>query len=1230
MYKQADKAMTEKQLKDIFQLPFAFQNWKPIFEDIFPVIEYLHTPAPVDDSSGKTKSILQIGTVRLLNNRNIILLQAEVKRNIQIVKNRRELRDIAARFIDQTNNHGILIFYFSEDKKQVDYRLSLISRVSEIDEDGQFQKFETAKKRYTYVLGKNESGTTAAKRLLELSAKSKQKNAVDLKDVVEAFSVEALNKDFFIRYKKQFEKFSGYLAQDKRIASKIFKVKEGKTKEEQAKNEKPIRDFTKKLLGRIVFLHFLQKKGWLGCLADTEKWIDGDKFFIQNLFRNYKDQKHFHSECLKELFFNTLNNNRRKNFIFSITKTRVPYLNGGLFDDDMPATQEIDFPIDYFKDLFGFFDQYNFTIDENSPEEHEVGIDPEMLGHIFENLLEENREKGAFYTPKEIVHYMCQESLIQYLQTHLGKHKAIEDFIRTGSIGDKKDKNNFIVKNAKQIEELLDDVKICDPAIGSGAFPMGILQEIFKAKTALDLTLDRAKAKKDIIQNTIYGVDIEKGAVDIARLRFWLALVVDEEGPQPLPNLDYKIMQGNSLLEQFDDIDLKFEKKKFEIKIVKAVDLFGRPVDPQTSITEFLQTKQAIAKFSVKELEDKYFNSNNSEEKESIRAKIEEFEKEFISAQLKEKEDNIKEQLKSKQREMELDLAAATSSAMRNHVLKGRRAKEIDKLKAELERIKDNKKRLAAIEPEQKPYFLWHLYFMDVFDKGGFDIVIGNPPYIQLQKMGEDCDDLEKASYDTYTRTGDIYCLFYEQGNNLLKDDGVLTFITSNKWMNAAYGKHLRKYLLEDTNPLLLIDFSKTVVFPAAVVFVNILMFRNESNNNQMNGVKAQADFQIGKTPLADYVNEKSVELKNLNDDNWSVAEKLDFEITKRVEEVGIAIKNWDLKFFRGITSGFTHAFHITEDDRATLIRQDKKSKEIIKPLLRGKDIKRWKYDYQKLYIINSHNGVREENIPRIDVENDYPAIYKYLLQFYDKKSPKAVRNEDGTYQTLKDRQDQGDHWTNLRNCAFIQEFEREKIIWIEISDRANYCLDTEGHYLTNSAYFITGKNLKYLLALLNSRLMDFYFFQKTAQIAGGRKRYTKQYVELLPIPQLDDEILIRKFEIIVEYLIFLNDVTKPQVNPYTENTKLAPVFEDVLNMMVYELYFKDHMKEEEIDVLKYIDTEKLFKDLSTYKEDEEKKSIISKAYSKLQEQDNPIRNRIISSNIKSKDIIRRVNSTTH
>jgi len=273
------------------------------------------------------------------------------------------------------------------------------------------------------------------------------------------------------------------------------------------------------------------------------KWENGEKRFMQQLFNDFSDKAHFHSKCLTKLFFETLNI-RRNNDVFEVEGlegklygSRVPYLNGGLFDTDKPeGVLKIDFPEKYFIDLLDFFEQYNFTIDENSPDDHEVGIDPEMLGHIFENLLEENRDKGPFYTPKEVVQYMCKESLIQHLSSHFNNRLDISLFLRSHVVSDElAEKDNAVLLN-----ELLDKIKVCDPAIGSGAFPIGMLQEIFEAKRFIYPYLKTSKdfnpsqIKKDIIQKSIYGVDIEKGAVDIAQLRFWLSLVVDEENPRPV------------------------------------------------------------------------------------------------------------------------------------------------------------------------------------------------------------------------------------------------------------------------------------------------------------------------------------------------------------------------------------------------------------------------------------------------------------------------------------------------------------------------------------------------------------------------------------------------------------------------------------------------------------------------------------------------------------------------
>jgi len=559
------------------QQPYLQSSWQVWLQFIFGQQISIETQAEkIVIQKGNAISIERFASITLSDDKNIAVLDIKTTKDIQIARNRVALREIVFKLIDQDKYHGLIVFYHSEDAKQLDYRLSFISSQTSIDEEGNFTTQSTNAKRYSFILGANESCNTATNRLLDLKNRVPKFKAfelqkgISLKNVTDTFSVEALNHEFFKKYKDiHYKRFWEYIANNDAYAAVLLLNKE---ETELAKQQKPIRDFVKKMLGRIVFLHFLQKKGWMGCPADSEAWKGGDKMFMLNLFENCTTKENFYSNILTTLFYETLNKKRKGDVAAkALTPSplvrvgvRIPFLNGGLFDDDLPQTNTFNFPVEYFKDLFDFFSQYNFTIDENSPEEQEVGIDPEMLGHIFENLLEENKDKGAFYTPKEIVHYMCQESLIQYLRTHLPEctedesqaTKAIEVFIRKDTIGDRAEKKNYIVANAKRIVAILDRVKICDPAIGSGAFPMGMLQEIFKAKTTLDLTLDKAQVKKEIIQNSIYGVDIEKGAVDIARLRFWLSLIVDEDEPQPLPNLDYKIMQGNSLLESFEQIDL--------------------------------------------------------------------------------------------------------------------------------------------------------------------------------------------------------------------------------------------------------------------------------------------------------------------------------------------------------------------------------------------------------------------------------------------------------------------------------------------------------------------------------------------------------------------------------------------------------------------------------------------------------------------------------------------------
>jgi len=668
-----------------------------------------------------------------------------------------------------------------------DYRFTFTAKSTEFDEEeGDFKNIETDAKRFTYILGKNESCKTAANRFWELSS---NKDKATIKEVEQAFSVERLNKEFFDKYKAFYEDFVQH------ITGKRFEKEKGKWVEKTkgkaipehktvfGSDDKMARNFVKLLLGRLVFIQFLQKKGWMGVPESSKKWVDGDKEFTLNYFKSCKKQDKFHSDYLYKLFYNAFNTPNRPNDVFGFTGTRVPYLNGGLFEIEHKKTELINFPAQYFNDLLDFFGQYNFTIDENDPLDHEVGIDPEMLGHIFENLLEDNKDKGAYYTPKPVVQYMCQESLIQYLQTYLNRkskwpadsHEAgdllvgIQNFVR-------KKEASAIIDYDEDFAQALKEVKICDPAIGSGAFPMGLLNEIFYCMHVLhDANPDTVEhvwqmknwspdiVKKNIIQHSIYGVDLEKGAVDIARLRFWLSLIVDEKEPYPLPNLDFKIMQGNSLLESYEGIDLsQITGVKTQVTEV-SVDLFGNPLNSQVTIFD----TSHIDESNITELIEQYFSAQNPDEKHSLKSQIDTIIHKHIDFNLEFEENKIHVRIANLERDIKgNDLKSANSKAD-----KERREANIKKFsealikeKAKLKNLKEKRKELHDLQGKaERPYFLWHLFFKDVFDCGGFDIVIGNPPYLG-EKGNKDMFRLVKQGFlcDYYCSKMDLFYFFLE------------------------------------------------------------------------------------------------------------------------------------------------------------------------------------------------------------------------------------------------------------------------------------------------------------------------------------------------------------------------------------------------------------------------------------------------------------------------------------
>jgi hypothetical protein len=742
--------------RSIIESRYNRHNWQSLLHDIFgSKIKFWNTPSAIPTNSQFAKQALWLGTITLSDEQTISVYEVELSDSVDIERNRRGIRDMLLTSWRNNGNAGAFMFCYRKNESVL--RFSYVSESWSFADDGSYQKESTDTKRFTYLLGEGHRSRTAIQQFEKLRA-----SGLSLKDLTKAFSVDAVGDMFFDDYKKQYAEIIFYVTGKRmvKVANKWEERQEGKPCKEIMQEfaqfpdaEKAVRDYVKKLMGRLVFLQFLQKKGWLGVRAG-ESWGTGDTEFIQTLFAQTKDKDHFIDNTLEALF-NDLNSEDGK----KLSQYRTPYLNGGLFERD--ATDETNFPLPakYMQQMLDFFASYNFTIDENDPDDAEVGVDPEMLGRIFENLLEDNKDKGAFYTPKEIVTYMCRESLIAYLQTDVedeATKEAIRQFVTTHDMATLGSNSKFI----QQVDEALKEVKICDPAIGSGAFPMGLLKELFLCRTAIE-GIEQSKAaeiKKHIIQQNIYGVDIERGAVDIARLRFWLSLIVDEETPQALPNLDFKIMQGNSLLEQYKGADLSTMTEKTEMN---SLTFFDDMID--------------VYRKDLRDMLNEYYGCTNHKRKKQLREKI---------------NANVKQQLK--EQSVNVDLGDLDVSG-------------------------------------NDQFFLWHTWFYDVFSQGGFDIVIGNPPY------GADIDALVGVYGKLYPSTShgfkDIYKYFFDFSLRIISPSGILSFITPNTYLRQPRYGDLRRVLLAK-RIMLIVDLGEGIFREAVVPVVITIVNRQEQFSN--------------------------------------------------------------------------------------------------------------------------------------------------------------------------------------------------------------------------------------------------------------------------------------------------------------------------------------------------------------------------------------------------------------
>lgn len=1025
--------------KQVIESRYNRQNWQLLLHDIFgSKVKFWSTPSVVPTSSPFAERALWLGTITLSDERTISIYEVELAESVDIERNRRGIRDMLLTAWRNNGNAGAFMFCYRRNESVL--RFSYVSESWKFADDGTYQKESTDTKRFTYLLGEGHRSRTAIQQFEGL-----KKSGLSLKDLTKAFSVDAVSDMFFKGYKQQYEDIIFYVTGKRmvKVANKWEERQEGKPCQfimqqfaHFANPEKAIRDYVKKLMGRLVFLQFLQKKGWMG-VPVNKQWGEGDAEFVLHLFESCADKDHFIDNVLEPLF-DDLNSERTNDLVSPAvgSRVRVPYLNGGLFERE--ATDETEFPLPgkYMQSLLDFFASYNFTIDENDPDDAEVGVDPEMLGRIFENLLEDNKDKGAFYTPKEIVSYMCRESLIAYLQTDIedeATKEAIRLFVTTHDTTVLEKCSAPLGEVRRGLVEALCNVKICDPAIGSGAFPMGLLKELFQCRTALE-GIDQhqaAEIKKHIIQQNIYGVDIERGAVDIARLRFWLSLIVDEETPQALPNLDFKIMQGNSLLEQYKGVDLSTMTAK-KTDESGMLSIFDDMID--------------VFRLDLRKMLAAYYSCTDHKEKRSLRERI---------------IDNVKQQLREQSVNVdfgELDLSG------------------------------------------NNQFFLWHTWFYDVFSRGGFDIVIGNPPYVfarnsEEKGMSQEDKNIYYKKFALAKYQINLYHLFVEQGVNLLTQKGTFAYIIPNNWMTINTNKEFRKFVLCKSNIKITNFFKK--VFESADVDSSILMFSNDISDSH---VTLNEAVQVDK-----------IETIVLTSRDSLMANKdyiINTELFKHNDFIGILVtierKSDALKDLADVKAGL-------------------KAYEI------GKGVPRQTAEMKKNRVYHSLNRETKFHFPYIN-GND---VKRYLLTW---EKCEYLKFGDNLAAPRKD-------W---------RLFSSPRVLVRQIPSKPPYCINacfTDDIILNdlNSMNIINIKcNPLYLLAVLNSRAISFWFAHKFGKLQRGLfPQFKINELASFPIPKASKEVQTQLATLASKIM------EVKRINPSADTTSL----DSAIDGLVYHLF---------------------------------------------------------------------------
>lgn len=982
----------------------------------------------------------------------------------------------------------------------------------------------TPARRFSYLVGEGESCHTAQTRFLKLLQDTDSDPA--LADIEQAFSVEAVTKEFFTKYAELFGDINKAL-------EKLVEKEKAIRDEFKAKNISTV-DFAKKLMGQIVFLYFLQKKGWLG-VAKGQDWGAGPHDFLRCLVNgDHAKYDNFFNDILEPLFYDTLAIDRGHEAWCHRFKCRIPFLDGGLFeplgDYDWCKTDIIlpnrlftnnDFIEEGIKGsgLLDVFDRYNFTVNEAEPLEKEVAIDPEMLGKVFENLIEENRRKGlgAYYTPREIVHYMCQESLINYLDTAINtcpepfatekpgqpqlfgdndpeqttleavEHMEIvpradiETFIRLGDqaalyeaarlSGTKSYRLHLpksIEKHARLIDEKLADITICDPAVGSGAFPVGMMTEIVRARSSLTPYFNDVHErtpyhfKRHAIQNCLYGVDIDPGAVEIAKLRLWLSLVVDEEETKqikPLPNLDYKVVGGNSL------IGFPFKSQRLH---------------------------------EIERLKIRFFDEADHDAKATL--------KQQIDRKLKE-------------------CFAASKSSLGYEV-----------------------------------NFDFEVYFSEVFDKrSGFDVVVGNPPYVRIQELNQSAPD-HVAYFKTHYASAkkgnyDLYVVFVERSLQLLQPHGHFSFILPHKFFNAQYGQLLRGLIQKGNHLRHVVHFGDQQIFPGATNYV-CLLFLDKAGADSCRFVRVENLEQW----LATFQStEGTIPAERVTDAEWNFAVGKGAELFQKLAAMPLKLGAL-ADIFVGLQTSADTVYMLEEVAPIApgLIKvKDRDGSEwvletaLLKPLLSHVTVS--SYDRptpgHQLIFPYQLNGTRAELMDKEVLAKHYPRVWAYLRH----NSETLRKREGGKWNH--------DQWYAFGRTQNLSEMEKPKLIVQVISQEARYAYDDNGTYFTgggNGPYYgvrwsvpDSPYSLHYLQGLLNSKPLDFYLHRISSPFRGGYWSYGKRFIEQLPIHPINFADPAERAEHDAFVRLVERILAVKRTDPRTDTTAL----EREIDERVYRLY---------------------------------------------------------------------------